>query len=215
MIRVLLADDHKIVREGLSALLGRTGRLEVVANVANGNEALDKARALEPDVAILDVTMPGLNGIEVTHRLYSERPKIRVIILSMHADRQFVLEALRAGARGYVLKDNAYSDLQKAIATVMRGSVFLSPEVTELMVDVVVHGRGTTEPTPYEVLTSREREVLQLLAEGQKNREIAEALFLSQKTIETHRRRIMDKLGLHSIAELTKYSVRHGITNLH
>ncbi len=214
MIRVLLADDHEIVREGLSLLLQRTGQLDVVANVANGNDALAQAIALQPDVAILDVTMPGLNGIEVTHRLHDQHPEIRVIILSMHTDRQFVVEALRAGARAYVLKENAYSDLSKAITTVMRGSVFLSPEVTNVMVEAVVHGTGSTEATPYEILSTREREVLQLLAEGRKTKDIAEALFVSQKTVETHRKRIMDKLDLHSVAELTKYSVRHGLTDL-
>lgn len=214
MIRVLLADDHRIVREGLSALLQKTGRLDVIASAANGKEALEKALDLRPDVAILDVTMPELNGIEVTHRLHLECPEIRVIILSMHADRQFVVEALRAGAQGYVLKDNAYGELRKAISTVMEGRVFLSPEATSLMVDVVVHGTPTGEGTPFEILSAREREVLQLLAEGKGTREIAEALFVSPKTVETHRKHIMDKLDLHSIAELTKYSVRHGLTDL-
>lgn len=215
MIRVLLADDHEIVREGLSVLLDRTGSTDIVANVANGTDALAEALALDPDVAILDVTMPGLSGIEVTHRLHAERPEIRAIILSMHADRQFVVEALRAGARGYVLKENAYNELRKAISTVMRGSVYLSPEVTNLMVDVVVHNTGSAEAAPFDILSTREREVLQLISEGRKTREIAEELFVSQKTVETHRKRIMDKLNLYSVAELTKYSVRHGITDVH
>ncbi|HPQ41345.1 MAG TPA: response regulator transcription factor [bacterium] len=215
MIRVLLADDHSIVREGLATLLEQKGRLKVVANVATGTRALEMALAEKPDVAILDITMPEMNGIEVCHRLHLEDPDIHVIILSMHADRQYILEALRAGARGYVLKDSAYKDLRSAINQVMSGGVYLSPRITPIVVDQAVHGgdrhRGET---PYDILSSREREVLQMLAEGQRAKDIADILMVSLKTVETHRKRIMDKLDLHSIAELTKYAIRHGLTDL-
>ena len=214
MTLILLADDHKIVREGLRNLLEQKGRLNVVAAVANGTEALDQARELQPEVAILDITMPGLNGIEVTHRLHNELPEIHVIILSMHSDRQFILEALRAGARGYVLKDSAYKDLRTAISRVMKGGVYLSPQIMHVVVDAAITPSDLINDTPYELLSTREREVLQMLSEGHKTREIAESLCVSLKTIESHRKNIMDKLDLHSIAELTKYAIRHGLTEL-
>ena len=214
MITVLIADDHKIVREGLGSLLEQKARVKVVANVSDGKLALSKALELDPDIAILDITMPEMNGIEVTHHLRVEKPDMHVIILSMHADRQFVMEALRAGARGYVLKDSAFQDLRKAIITVMQGSVYLSPQITHIVVDTAIQRLINKDDTPYEVLSAREREVLQLIAEGWKTKDIAETLCVSLKTIETHRRRIMDKLDLRSIAELTKYAVRHGITDI-
>ena len=214
MIRILVADDHRIVREGLVSLLEKKGRHKVVASVSNGAHAIEKALSLDLDVAILDVTMPGLNGIEVAHRLRIEKPKLQIIILSMHAERQYVMEALRAGARGYVLKDSAFLELRKAIAMVTRGSIYLSPQVANLVVDTVARSPAHFETTPYDILSMREREVLQMLSEGRKTKEIADDLCVSPKTVETHRKRIMDKLDLHSIAELTKYAVRHGITDI-
>ncbi|MBN2054330.1 response regulator transcription factor [bacterium] len=214
MIRVLLADDHRIVREGLGSLLEQRGRVEIVAAVSNGLDALSQALARTPDVAVLDITMPGLNGIEVTHRLHAERPGIHVIILSMHDDRGFVLEALRAGARGYVLKDSAFKDLLAAIQTVMTGGVYLSPQITNVVVEAAIRPVQRTDETPFALLSGREREVLQMLAEGMKVKEIAGALHVSPKTIETHRKNIMDRLDLHSIAELTKYAVRNGLTDI-
>lgn len=214
MTTILLADDHRMVREGLRTLLEQRERLDVIANVSNGNDALEKAIELDPDVAILDITMPGMNGIEVTHRLRTDKPRIQVIILSMHADRQFVIEALRAGARGYVLKDSAFQELRVAIRTVLQGGVYLSPRITPIVVDAAVHGTVSEETSPFDILSSREREVLQMIAEGLKTREIADALVVSEKTVETHRRNIMEKLDLRSIAELTKYAIRHGLTNI-
>lgn len=214
MTRILLADDHNIVREGLRNLLEQKGRLNVVATAANGTDALEQARRLQPDIAILDITMPGLNGIEVTHRLHCELPDIHIIILSMHSDRQFILESLRAGARGYVLKDSAYKDLRTAISRVMNGGVYLSPQIMHVVVDAAITSGEHPVDTPYEILSTREREVLQMLSEGRKTREIADILSVSLKTIESHRKNIMDKLDLHSIAELTKYAVRHGLTDL-
>ena len=214
MIRILLADDHRIVREGFASLLEKKGRHKVVASVSNGADALAKALSLDLDMAILDVTMPGLNGIEVAHRLRIKKPQLPVIILSMHAERQYVMEALRAGARGYVLKDSAFLELRKAIAMVARGSIYLSPQITNLLVDTVARSSAHFETTPYDVLSTREREVLQMLSEGRKTKEIADELCISPKTVESHRKRIMDKLGLHSVAELTKYAVRHGITDI-
>ncbi len=214
MTTILLADDHQMVREGLRSLLEQKERLHVVANVSNGTEALDKALELNPDVAILDITMQGMNGIEVAHRLHTERPRIRVIILSMHADRQFVIEALRAGAHGYVLKDSAFQDLRTAIRTVMQGGVYLSPGITPIVVDAAIHGPVQGEASLFDILSSREREVLQMIAEGLKTKDIADALVVSEKTIETHRRHIMEKLDLRSVAELTKYAIRHGLTDV-
>ncbi|MBN1295763.1 response regulator transcription factor [bacterium] len=214
MTTILLADDHRIVREGLCALLEQKERLTVVANVSNGPDALEHALKLNPDIAILDITMPEMNGIEVSRRLQSERPSIHVIILSMHADREFVIESLRAGAKGYVLKDSAFRDLRLAIRTVQQGGIYLSPQITPVVVDAAIHSPDSAELSPFTLLSPREREVLQMIAEGIKTRDIALSLIVSEKTVETHRRNIMEKLDLRSVAELTKYAVRHGLTDI-
>jgi DNA-binding NarL/FixJ family response regulator len=213
-VRVLLADDHQLFRDGLRSLLQRSAGFTVVGEAADGLETLQLAGTLHPDVVLLDISMPGLNGVETTRRLAAEVPKTRVVILSMHADRRFVAETLRAGAYGYLLKDSAFPDVVRAIQAALQGHVFLSPAITDV---VAQDFAGRTQPaadSAFQRLSPREREVLQLLAEGRATKEIAAKLSVSGKTVETHRRQIMEKLGMHSVAELTKYAIREGLTPL-
>lgn len=213
-VRILLADDHEILRSGLRILLERQPELEVVGEAADGQEAVRLAAKLNPNVVIMDVSMPGLNGIAATRKVKSQNETIRVIALSMHSDENFVAEMLKAGASGYVLKDSAFEDLVNSIRMVMKGQTYLSPAITGTIVaEYVQHVKGKDLSVPG-VLTDREKEVLQLLAEGKTTKEIAEILSCSSKTIEVHRSHIMEKLGLRSIAELTKYAIRAGLTSL-
>ncbi|MGD9548668.1 MAG: response regulator [Candidatus Krumholzibacteriia bacterium] len=213
-IRLLLADDHRIFREGLRPLLGGRKDIEIVGEADNGLAVLDLCRSCRPDVAVLDISMPGMNGIEVTRTLARELPDVRVIILSMHSDRRFVQEALRAGARGYVLKDAGFDELLAGVLAVAAGRYHLDAGIGEQVVrdylDLVEADSGSV----FGVLSAREREVLQMLAEGRSTKEIAAALHLSAKTVESHRKAVMDKLDIHSIAELTKYAIRQGLTRL-
>ena len=214
MIRVLLADDHKILRQGLRTLLEQEEDIHIVGEADNGRSSVKLAGELAPDVVIMDVAMPDLNGIDATRRITEVEPKSRVLALSMHSDSHYVKGMLQAGARGYILKDCAAEELTRAIRTVMAGQVYVSPGVTGAIVDDYVRQLSATEVNEAATLSHREREVLQLLAEGGSTANIAAELHLSVKTIETHRKRIMDKLGLRSIAELTKYAIREGITTL-
>lgn len=207
---VLIADDHKILRQGLRSLLQTEPGIEVVAEAKNGREAVRLARDLAPDVVIIDVGMPDLNGVEATHHLLKEVPGTKVIALSMHSDRRFVTGMLAAGACGYLLKDTAFEELALSIRKVMQNEVYLSPQVAGVVVNQLVASQRTGSSD----LTSRETEVLQLISEGQSTSAIAETLKISVKTVETHRRQIMTKLELHSVAELTKYAIRTGLTNL-
>jgi len=212
MTRVLLADDHKILRQGLRTLLEQEKDIQIVGEADNGRSSVKLTGELAPDVVIMDVAMPDLNGIDATRRITEAEPRARVLALSMHSDGRYVKGMLQAGARGYILKDCAAEELTHAIRTVMAGQIYVSPGVTGTIVnDYVRQLTAADEPT---TLTRREREVLQLLAEGGSTANIAAGLHLSVKTIETHRKRIMDKLGLRSIAELTKYAIREGITTV-
>jgi len=212
--RIILADDHRIFREGLKPLLAGRDDIEVVAEAEDGLTALDLARQHQPDLAVLDISMPGLNGLEVTRRLAQEVPGVAVIILSMHSDRRFVLEALRAGARGYLLKDGGFAELLDAVTAVQSGRIFLSAAVSDQVIRDYVSLADADEGSAFSVLSAREREVLQLLAEGLATKEIAARLNLSAKTVESHRKAVMDKLEIRSIAELTKYAIREGLTPL-
>jgi two-component system response regulator NreC len=214
MIKILLADDHQIVRQGLRTLLAAEPDMEVVAEADNGRITLRLARDLKPNVVIMDITMPDLNGIEATRQILSESPEIKVVALSMHSDSLFVLNMLKAGASGYLLKDCALEELVKAIRTVVAQKTYLSPGISDIVIKDFVSGWSATGASAFSVLTAREREVLQLMAEGRTTSQIADNLYVSTKTVEAHRKQIMDKLGIHSVAELTKYAIRQGLTSL-
>jgi DNA-binding NarL/FixJ family response regulator len=213
-IRIMIADDHSILREGLKALIQKEPRFVVVGEADSGTAALELSRTMKPDVAIMDVAMPELNGIEATRRLTEMMPSLRVVALSMHSDRRFVIEMLRAGARGFVLKQSAFEELVLAVDTVMKGQTFLSAGVVDVVVKDYVHSLAGADSPAYSKLTNRERHVLQLLAEGKSTKEIATSLHVSVKTVETHRLNIRDKLGIDTLAGLTKFAIREGITTL-
>lgn len=211
-IKIVIADDHKIVREGLRSLLDTLSDVKVVGEARNGREAIRLARDLSPDILILDVAMPELNGVEATRKVRAQAPNARVIGLSMHSDRHFIAGMLQAGAAGYLQKESAFEELATAIRTVMAGQVYLGSGIAGVVVED--YKSLINETGERETLTAREREVLQLLAEGKKTADIAEALHVSVKTVETHRRQIMQKLDIHSIANLTKYAIRTGLTSV-
>lgn len=213
-IGILLADDHAIIRQGLRSLLEKQPNMEVVGEAENGREAFELVRELLPDIVVMDVTMPNLNGIEATRQIHSEFPETKVIALSIHSNRRFVGDMLKAGAVGYILKEGLFDELVRAIQAVASGDVYLSPRVTGVVVDDYVNRVSRTGDSLLAALTSREREVLQLVAEGKSTKQIASDLYVSVKTVEANRRQVMEKLDLHSIAELTKYAVREGLTTL-
>ena len=212
-IRVLLADDHRIVREGLRALVSTLPGVEVIGESGEGHATLALALEHTPDVIVMDIGMPKLNGVEATRQILGHRPRIKIIGLSMHADARFIAEMLKAGASGYLLKDSAFEELAGAIRAVMAGQIYLSPGIAGVVVrDYLGHPANPRSQLPPE-LSHREREVLQLVAEGCSTKIIAAQLAISSKTADTHRQNIMKKLGLRSVAELTKYAVRAGLTN--
>jgi DNA-binding NarL/FixJ family response regulator len=213
-IRVLLADDHTIVRDGVCALLEDEPDMEVVGAAKDGREAVQLACALEPDVVLMDVVMPGLNGLEATRQLRRERPQIQILVLTMHEDEEYVRQMLAAGAAGYVLKDAAARDLLGAIRAVDRGEAVLSPAVTRLVLEDYLRWADLNCSPEESCLTPREREVLQLIAEGHTNRQIAEILCLSIKTVQSHRANLMHKLGLHDRGELIKYAIQKKIIEI-
>ena len=213
-VKILLADDHRIVRDGLRSLIEKQSGLKVVGEAADGRAAVKLCAELQPDLVVLDLTMPGLTGLAAARQILAAQPRVKVLVLSMHADRRFVAETLGVGVSGYLLKDNAFEELSKAISTVMAGQVFLSPQIAGLVAQDYKQklASGDTEIAP--LLSEREREVLQLFAEGLTTKEVAAQLNLSVKTVETHRAQVMTKLKLDGIAALTKYAVREGLTSL-
>lgn len=214
LVSILVADDHKIFREGLRALIDRQKGMRVVAEAEDGRRAVRLARDLTPDVVVMDVSMPQLNGFEATRQIVERVPGVRVLALSMHSEEPYVGEMLSAGASGYLLKDCAFEELAGAIEAVMSGRIYLSPDITARVVeDYVRQYAGPRQAAPSR-LTGREREVVQLLAEGRAIKQIADLLHVSAKTVETHKNRVMKKLSLAGIAELTKWAIRAGLTSL-
>jgi len=214
-IRLLIADDHKLMREGLKALLQNEADMQIVGEAENGHATVGLAAKTSPHVIVMDVSMPDLNGIEATRKILQANPRVKVVGLSGHADQHFVREMLIAGASAYLLKHTAYDELLRAIRAVMNGKKYLSPDVARGVMDAYVElSRPLSDHPAFVVLTDREREVLQMTAEGQSTKDMASRLEVSIKTIETHRRNIMEKLELHSVAELTKYAIREGLTSV-
>lgn len=213
-IRIVLADDHTLVRQGLRLMLEREPGLKVVAEASNGREALEAVDASLPRVIILDLAMPTLNGIEAARQIHLKHPSIAIVVLSMHSDESYVLRALKAGARAYLLKDSADTDLIGAVKAVTEGKAFFSPAISRVLVEDYVRQlqqKGVEDS--YDLLTSREREILQLLGEGKSNKDVAQLLNLSPYTVETHRSNVMEKLNLHSVPELILYAVRKGVVS--
>jgi DNA-binding NarL/FixJ family response regulator len=214
-IKVLLAEDHTIVRKGLRALLEDAKGIVIIGEAENGYEAVDMSNQHQPDVVVMDISMPLLNGLEATRRIKEENSDIKVIILTMHADEEYVLQGLRAGADGYLVKQSAPAELVAAVQAAFQGDSYLSPSISRKVIEEYVHGaESKNEFDSFETLTGREREVLQLVAEGLSIREIADHLYISEKTARAHRANLMNKLELHNIAALTIYALRKGVISL-
>ena len=209
-IRVLLAEDHTIVRKGLRSLLDDEAGIEIVGEAEDGQQAIELVQRLLPDVVLMDITMPVLNGLEATRQIKKLFPQVKVVVLTVHSTEEYIFQILRAGASGYVVKQAAVSELVQAIQTVRRGDSFLSPSISRQVVEEYGR-RAEAMEDKYDKLTDREREVLQLIAEGRTNREIAQLLHVTVKTVEAHRAHLMDKLSLHSTADLTRYALRKGM----
>jgi len=211
--RIILADDHTIVRHGLSKLLEQEEDIEIVAETRDGRSTVELARELSPDLVIMDIGMPDLNGIDATRQILRESSKVKILALSMHSGKNFVIEMLKAGASGYLLKECALEELITAVRTVMAGKTYLSPSITDVVVENYVRCSSGDESTAFSVLSQREREVLQLMAEGNTTKQVARRLHISPKTVEGHRLRMMDKLNIDNIAQLTKYAIQEGLTS--
>jgi DNA-binding NarL/FixJ family response regulator len=212
-MRVLLADDHNLVRAGIRALLEAIPDLTIVGEAADGRTALELLGALEPDLALVDIAMPGLNGLELAERVARELPRTRLVILSMHGTPAHVAQALRAGVAGYLLKDAAAEELPLLLRAVARGETYLSPAISQQVVEGYLARKAPAAAGPAEILTPRQREILQLVAEGKSTKEVAAALELSVKTVETHRAQIMDRLGIRDLAGLVRYAIRAGLVS--
>lgn len=213
-IRIVLCDDHQIIREGLRSLLEKQGDMQVVGEGTNGHEVIKLAESHLPDVIVMDVAMPDLNGIAAARRLHDSHPRIKILALSMHSDRRFVTGMLEAGASGYLLKDCAFSELANAIRTISTGGLYISPRIAGSVLQEFVRHTKPMRKSQKVDLTAREEEILQLVAEGKSTKDIAAALHVSIKTVETHRTHIMQKVGAHNVAALTKYAIREGFTSL-
>jgi DNA-binding NarL/FixJ family response regulator len=212
-IRIVLADDHAIVRQGLSRAFQQEDDMEVVGQASDGHSTVEMARELQPDIVVMDISMPDLNGIEATREIRRESPGVKVVALSMHSAKRYVTEMFRAGASGYLLKDCDFDELARAVRTVAAGKTYVSPSISSVVVEDLVHAEEKAEPTAFSLLTQREREVLQLLAEGRTTKQIALRLHISPKTVEAHRLRVMNKLEIDNIVQLTKYAIQEGLTS--
>ncbi len=214
-VKLLVADDHKIFRQGIKKLLEEEPDLQVVGEAADGREAVKKATELKPDVILMDIAMANLNGLEATKQIKKVLPDVKVIMLTMHKNEEYVLQSFQAGASGYILKEGAVEELVSAIRSIHQDKSVLSPSISKTLIDAYLRKMetGKTE-TPFDLLTDREREVLQLIAEGYTNREVAKSLFISVKTVEAHRAHIMQKLNIHEIAKLVKYAIQKGLVDL-
>lgn len=214
-VKLLVADDHKIFRQGIKKLLEEEPDLQVVGEAADGRETIKKATELKPDVILMDIAMANLNGLQATKQIKKILPDTKVIMVTMHKNEEYVLQSFQAGASGYILKEGAVEELVSAIRTIHQDKSFLSPTISKTLIDAYLRKMetGKTE-TPFDLLTDREREVLQLIAEGYTNREVAKSLFISVKTVEAHRAHIMQKLNIHEIAKLVKYAIQKGLVDL-
>ncbi len=213
-VRILVADDHAIIRRGLRALLAHNPEFEIVAEACDGLEAVEVAERVRPDVAVMDISMPNLDGLEATRRIFSTLPGTQIVLLTVHADESYLLGALKAGARGYVLKSSAESEIVEAVRAVSSGKAYFSPKVSRILADEYLRDlQAQNVGDPYDLLTSRERQILQLLAEGQSNKDIANLLDLSPTTVICHRQHIFQKLGFHNVADLILYAIRKGIVS--
>ena len=213
-IKIILADDHTVLRTGLKSLLDQQNDIEIIGEAEDGREVVSLTKKLEPDIVILDIGMPSMNGIQATQHIVAEVPNTKVLALSMHSDHHFVVKMLQAGASGYLLKDCAFEELITAVRTITDGKYYLSKDVTGVVINDYINKIQSTDTINQSVLTSREREILQLITEGKSTVDTANLLNVSTKTVETHRKNIMDKLNIHTIAELTKYAIRTGLTSL-
>ncbi len=213
-IRTILLEDHKMVRQGLVALLQDAPDIEIVAEAGDGNAAIDLARTHLPDVALLDISMPGMNGLEAAQKIREVSPDTKLLFLTMYADDEYIIQALRFGGTGYVLKDADAGTLIEAVRRVYRGESYLSPEVSQTIIRRVINDEAEPHGETHENLTSRERQILQLIAESRTNREIGERLRISIKTVQTHRANLMNKLDIHDQTSLVKYAIRHGLVKL-
>jgi two-component system response regulator NreC len=211
--QILITDDHKLLREGLRSLLESRG-FEVAGEAEDGRNAVKLAKQLKPDAVIIDISMPGLNGIEATRQIHQDSPQVRILVLSMRADSRAILGALAAGASAYLLKEAAFEEMITALGAVLKGQIYISPAIAHVVVQNSLEHRSGSPGYLRHAISGRQREILQLVAEGKSSKEMAASLFVSVKTIETHRKQIMNKLNLHSIAELTKYAIREGVTSL-
>jgi len=214
MISIILADDHVIMRDGLRHLLEEESDIEIVGEADNGRDAVEISLKNKPDIVIMDVAMHDMNGIEATRQIIKENPKIKIIALSMHSERQIVVGIFRAGASGYLLKASTSAELVEAIRTVYRGRNYLSQKISDIVLQEISDVKKDSEGISIDILTNRESEILQLIAEGNSTKRIAEVLFISPKTVESHRANIMEKLDIHNLPELTKYAIQAGLTSL-